>query len=133
MTSLAPFGSFQEWSCRIREPLIWLGRADPCDTIVRVRDNDPARERLRAVLTQWADVLGVGERYGVQHVIDRALNDSDFQAALVTVAQSRGGIISNDRLGRWLSKIEGKIVNGFSFSKDGIKSGRQMWKLEKRQ
>jgi hypothetical protein len=35
------FGGFEEWSQRIREPLLWLGQADPCVTVSKVRENDP--------------------------------------------------------------------------------------------
>ena len=41
-----PYGSFEDWSRRVREPLIWLGRADPCESVAKVRDNDPARTAL---------------------------------------------------------------------------------------
>ena len=41
-----PLGSFEDWSRRIRNPLIWLNRADPCETMLKVKDNDPSRLAL---------------------------------------------------------------------------------------
>lgn len=35
--NLPAFGGFEEWSYRIREPLIWLGWTDPCETLAEVR------------------------------------------------------------------------------------------------
>jgi hypothetical protein len=46
VTDLEPFGSFETWSYRIREPLVWLGEADPCETIKKIRENDPHRIEL---------------------------------------------------------------------------------------
>ena len=46
-------GSFEEWSHRIRCPLLWLDRIDPCDSIKTIRENDPLRALLIAVLIQW--------------------------------------------------------------------------------
>jgi len=43
---LTPFGSFEEWSQRIREPLVWLGKVDPCETLIEVRNSDPYRDAL---------------------------------------------------------------------------------------
>jgi putative DNA primase/helicase len=130
--SLPPFGSFEQWSCRIREPLVWLGGADPCSTIVRVRDSDPAREALWAVVMQWDQHLGHEQAYTIQEVIKLAAPEADFQAALVAVAASRTGLlVSNDRLGRWLKKVQGKIVNGFCLSQAGNPRGYPLWKLNR--
>ncbi len=56
--SIEPMGSFEEWSHRIRCPLLWLDRADPCDSIKTIRENDPLRSLLTAVLIQWEIALG---------------------------------------------------------------------------
>ena len=130
--SLSPFGSFEQWSRRIREPLVWLGRADPCSTVTRVRDNDPARESLWAVVTQWDEHLGHEQAYTVQEVVKLAALEADFQTALVAVAGSRTGLlVSNDRLGRWLKKIQGKIVNGLCLLQAGNVRGYPLWRLSK--
>src|SRR5262249_9344077 len=39
--SLSRFGGFEDWSERIRKALVWLGRADPCDTRKAIRESDP--------------------------------------------------------------------------------------------
>ena len=39
--NLSTFGSFEEWSHRIRAPLVWLGKVDPCETLAEIRENDP--------------------------------------------------------------------------------------------
>src|SRR5262249_16325111 len=48
-----PLGSFEDWSYRIRQPLLWLDQPDPCDSIEAVRENDPFRAELGTVLAQW--------------------------------------------------------------------------------
>jgi Bifunctional DNA primase/polymerase, N-terminal len=40
---IEPLGSFEEWSFRIRQPLMWLDRIDPCESITTVRESDPSR------------------------------------------------------------------------------------------
>jgi hypothetical protein len=111
----SPLGSFEDWSHRIRNPLIWLGRADPCETMLKVKDSDPGRLALSTVLTQWKEHLGIDSEHTVQQVINSAVNVADFHVALVNVARMRGNsLVSNERLGRWLKKIEGQIVGGLS-------------------
>jgi putative DNA primase/helicase len=130
---LPPFGSFEEWSQRIREPLVWLDRIDPCETLVEIRKNDPDRDLLIAVIMQWKEHLSIGTKYTVQEVIERAINVSSFYTALMNVAGARtGGTVSNERLGRWLKRVQRKIVNNFILLQDGINSGYPVWKLIQR-
>ena len=45
-----PWGGFDEWSASIREPLIWLELADPCETRTVVLADDPEREESLAAV-----------------------------------------------------------------------------------
>lgn len=55
----APLGSFTDWSRWVRDALIWLGEADPCDTMEGIRGADPKLEALTTVLEQWREVIGL--------------------------------------------------------------------------
>ena len=123
-----PLGSFEEWSHRIRAPLLWLGRADPCNTTIRVQEDDPRRDLLATVIAQWRQHLTAGQEYTVQQLINHAINVNDFYVALLNVA-GRGNLVSNDRLGRWLKRNEGRLVNGSMLVRMGIKDGYQLWSL----
>jgi putative DNA primase/helicase len=126
-----PLGSFEDWSFRVRSPLLWLDRDDPCDSISTVRASDPHRAGLNTVLVQWKEKLGTTSLYIVQQVIQHASRDQDFFGALATVAMSKqGGSISNDRLGRWLNRNNGKIVNKLQLTKVGSKGGYPLWQVE---
>jgi hypothetical protein len=125
-----PFGGFEDWSRRVREALIWLGEADPYDTVEKARGDDPAREALVAVLIQWEQHLGVGTRWTVQEVIAHAVNVPEFYTALMNVAASKsGGSVSNDRLGRWFKHAEGKISNKLKLLRVGNRCGYPIWSL----
>jgi hypothetical protein len=141
-----PMGSFEEWSYRIRCPLLWLDRVDPCDSIRTIRENDPLRALLNAVLIQWKETLGTADSFTVQQVIDKAVKlaagqlgignspaipaDPDFYHALAAVAVARsGGAISNDRLGRWLGMNNGKIVGKLKLARAGNVKGYPLWQV----
>jgi hypothetical protein len=131
--NLSPFGSFEEWSHRIREALIWLGKVDPCETLAEVRNSDPHRDALIAVIMQWREHLGVDVKHTVQEVIGLAVNTPSFYTALMGVAASRNGhMVSNPNLGRWLKRVQGKIVNGVTLLQDGSIHGYPLWKLARR-
>ena len=66
----------------------------------------------------------------VQQVINCAINVNDFHVALLNVAQGRsGGIVSNERLGRWLRKNEGRVVGGLMLNCMGRLDGYPTWSL----
>ena len=64
-------GSFADWSPLVRDALIWLGEADPCDTMEELRGADPKLEALTSVLEGWREVIGL-QPANVRDVIERA-------------------------------------------------------------
>ena len=126
-----PYGGFEDWSRRVREALIWLRREDPCKSVTKVRDSDPVRSALEAVLEQWKVVLGISTHKTVQEVINAGLVDQNLHSALLSVAGNDSGLlVSNRRLGWWLKRVEGKIVNKLRLVRAGSSRGYPLWKLE---
>ena len=128
---LEPIGGFEDWSRRIREPLIWLGRPDPCDTMDKVRETDIKQTLLDTVIQQWQLVIGVNVQRTIQSVLDAALINAEFHSALLAVAQGYGGgfNINNRRLSQWLQSVEGKIVGNLRLVQSGQVAGYSLWKL----
>ena len=50
---LSTLGDFEPWSRLVREPLVWLGMADPCDSYESLAGDDPERELLGALMDAW--------------------------------------------------------------------------------
>ena len=126
----AAFGSFDEWSYRVRNALLWLGRADPCETIPKVRSIDPYRAALGTVLAQWQTNLGLEGVFTLPQILEVAVNSADFHNALLAVAADKSSRrVSNERFGRWLKKIEGQIINGLYLRQNALVNGYPTWKL----
>src|SRR5262249_16506530 len=67
----------------------------------------------------------------VQEVINAALVDQNLHSALLSVAGNDSGLlVSNRRLGWWLKRVEGKIVNKLRLIRAGSSRGYPLWKLE---
>jgi len=129
MTILPPFGSFEKWSHRIRSALVWLGHPDPCETVLKVRAEDPKAADLTAVITRWEENIGLNTELKIQQIIDRASMTPDLYVALMSVAGAKAKImISPDRLGRWLSKNRNRIVSNRVFRRRK-ENNYPIWKL----
>ena len=134
-----PLGSFVDWSRWVRDALVWLGEADPCETMESLRGTDPRLEALTAVLTQWHAVVGE-ERVTVHQLIDRATEKrsqlydrtefvhAEFREALLAIA-GEGGAINGRRLGRWIGAHQNRIVAGLKLVSAGMSAGRARWRL----
>jgi len=124
-----PLGSFEEWSYRIRAPLLWLGEADPCNTTIKVQEDDPRRALIATVVALWRQYLTIGEKYTVQQLINHSININDFHVALLNATGDRGNMVSNLRLGRWLKQNEARVVNGSMLTRMGNRDGYPLWAL----
>lgn len=136
----APLGSFTDWSRWVRDALIWLGEADPCETMEGMRGADPKLEALTSVLEGWREVIGL-QPANVRDVIERATEQRpqlygraefvhpEFREALLRVA-GEGGAINGRRLGKWIGSHQNRIVGGLRLVNAGVSAGHTRWRLE---
>jgi hypothetical protein len=115
-----PIGSYGDWSQTVRAPLIWLGQADPIDSMETARMEDPELMSIRELFGHWREQLGMDSPCTTNEVIQVACGRTiggtefllpEFRDVLLRVAGD-GGAVSSRRLGRWLSRISGRIVDG---------------------
>jgi hypothetical protein len=85
---------------------------------------------MATVMAQWRQNVGMRVERTVQQVIYRVINVNEFHVALLNVAQSRSvSMVSNERLGRWLRKNEGRVVDGLMLKCTGRLDGYPTWSL----
>jgi putative DNA primase/helicase len=135
---LVPLASYPAWSNLVRSALVWLGRADPCDTIADMRADDPSLQQRRAVYAAWPsqDVF-----YTTADLITLADSDGEFgktddgkalQEALHAIApgakKDKG--IDNLVLGKWLGANKDRVVDGCKLVREEGPRGRPRWKIE---
>jgi hypothetical protein len=137
--TVTPLGSFEGWSRRVREALVWLGRADPCDTMASVRRADPVTAVLGMLFTAWRSSVGVGKAITVQALVEmagRVTPDGgacypDLRDALVAIAgEGRGSEINVRRLGKWLHKNEDRVMDRLKITRRAVKAPAVQWILQ---
>jgi putative DNA primase/helicase len=122
-----PLGSFEVWSRWVRDALIWLGEGDPCATMEAARTNDPRMRDLAAVLHQWWSAIGAVD-VTAKRAIERANDFPAFREALMVVADDHGAINSM-KLGRWLGRYTGRVVEGLRVEQGTVYQGVQQWRV----
>ena len=120
-------GSFEVWSRWVRNAVIWLGEDDPCATMEASRANDPRMRDLAAVLHQWSSAIGPNY-VTVKQAIERASDLPAFREALFGVAGDHSAINSM-KLGRWLGRYNGRVVERLRVEQGTIYQGVQQWRV----
>jgi putative DNA primase/helicase len=135
---VTPLQSYGEWSRMVREPLMWLGCADPTRSIEAVRTDDPERTAFLAVLHSWnasfgedpMSVAAVAEAIKFKPGLLEQPSISDLRDALLAVSGSRS-VVDNRALGNWLRAHKDKPIDGYQLveCKEKTRSGTKIWKV----
>ena len=125
--------SFDDWSRLVRSALVWLGCADPCDTMEKSMVDDPTVATKRAIVAAWVSAVGLDRPMKTGDLIRTATNASDpemaFSKALSAVACPPARMeIDPLRLGKWLNRNRDSIVDGMKIkSTMDSHSKQQTW------
>jgi hypothetical protein len=127
--SLAGFG---DWSDLCRQPLLWLGLADPTESVFIAMAEDPDRETLGRILLAWQNEFGSAAAM-VREAVNRSAlfgsEHSELREVLRDIADERGEI-NRRKLGWWIRKHAGRIVDGRRFMRGSGNRSAETWKVE---
>lgn len=130
---LTPLNSFGAWSRLARAPLVWLGLPDPAFAVFERMKADPDRETLNRMLIAWRHAFGTSPtsvRDAMKHIEwFGGSNVAELTEIMRDVAELRGEINRN-RLGRWIARHQGRIVNGLRFERDAPSGGSERWSVK---
>ena len=116
-------GSYGQWSQVVREPLIWLGKADPVKSMDAAREADPVRNAVRDLIAIWKEKLTVGVGYTAVELNESAYETHsgefirpELRDVLLLQAGNARGDIDTRKLGNWLVAVKGQIHHGTASS-----------------
>jgi hypothetical protein len=116
-TACRPLAGFDRWSELCRQPLLWLGLADPSASLFEAIEHDPSREVLGRFLEAWVALFGTRPAM-IRDVVSKAGSVyeefADLRDVVLEIAGERGEV-NRRRLGWWLKRHEGRLVNGRKF------------------
>ncbi|MFC1680945.1 hypothetical protein ACFL1S_04015 [Pseudomonadota bacterium] len=131
-TTCKPLGGYSDWSDLCRQPLLWLGLADPTKSVFEAIVEDPDRELLGRLLTAWSVVFGNAPAM-VREAVNpppMPLNEHvELLEVLKDIADERGEI-NRRRLGWWIKRHIGRIVDGLRFVRTRGNRSAEAWKVE---
>ena len=137
--NIASFGG--AWSDYCRHTLIWLGMPDPATALFDQLKNDPDREALGKLLTEWHRRFGSNPTT-VRKVVAKAqelaidmsfggsgnTGDHDLLDAICEFPVAERGVINTSKFGWLLKRNALRIVDGLRFE-EAQADGRKAWRV----
>jgi hypothetical protein len=120
------------WSDLCRQPLLWLGLADATESVFEAMADDPDRETLGRLLTAWRSVFGKTPamvRDAVRQASAFHDEHAELREVLRDIADERGEI-NRRRLGWWIRRNAGRIVDGLRFVRASGNRSAEAWQVE---
>jgi putative DNA primase/helicase len=135
-----PLAGYEEWCSWVRDPLLWLGEADPVAVMDDTKANDPQRELVSEIMVQWEQLIGLDGAHTAAEIAAKAgaarYGEKPWPGlynALNAVAApgARGDGIDPRRLGTWLGRYKDRVVNRRRIKKLPLLDGYARWSLER--
>ncbi len=132
MTNCKPVNGYEKWTSLVRQPLLWLEMEDPATRLFQQLEQDPGKETLGRVLNAWLREFGsiptmireVCQKTEL-HAIQK---NEELREALLEVAEEKRDI-NRRKLGRWISRNEGRIVGGLRFERAEGNTSAERWRV----
>ncbi len=119
--SMRPFGSFEDWSAKIRAALVWVGLPDPCATTA---DIPSAREREATALDVIMSRLTKLGGTTASRLLEWAEIDEGLREAMIELVPPPGGqrLPNAGSLGVKLHHLRGRVRGGRKIDRVGAAS-----------
>jgi hypothetical protein len=132
VTACQALVTYEAWSSWCRQPLLWLGRSDPAQGAFTAMHDDPERQLLQTVLTEWHEAFG-STSVMVRDLVERALSgggSSTLRDALVDISDQGGDTMTRRRIGRWISRQVGRVAGGFRIESARRTRNAEAWRVQ---
>ena len=122
------FGSFNQWSKLIRAALVWLGEADPLDTMSSIQNLDPVKSMLKRSFHILFSLFGENKYFTASEIMKLAGEGSypgltDEQRKILpdlrdilseAMSQQKSKSLDPQAIGRFLKAHRDRVVDGLS-------------------
>ena len=132
LTECKSLAGFSDWSALCRQPLLWLGLADATASVFKAMAEDPDRETLSRLLTAWQAVFGKTAamvRDAAKRASEFGVEHGELREVLHDIADERGEI-NRRKLGWWIKRHAGRIVDGLRFVRASGNRSAEAWQVE---
>jgi putative DNA primase/helicase len=154
--TVTPLASYDDYTRFVREPLVWLGRADPARTMDALAAADPVVNELHSVMSAWETAIGTNKEITAAEIVrnienpplpkradhNNLSNDQWHRLckgikdrwrklgdALNATGTQRSGSTTPRQLAAWLGASRGRIADRKRFTSRTVHGGGLAWRL----
>lgn len=127
-SSVKTVATYSQWSHWCRQPLLWLGLPDPATRLFEQVARDPDSELLGRLMVAWRESFAARPVL-VRELIPEMRNNIDLRESIEEIATVRGEV-DKSRLGWWIKRHQGRIVNGLRIEREDASRGAARWRVQ---
>lgn len=134
--NIKSFGRFEEWSDRVRSPIVWIGMADPCESRKDIENADPIRILLSSLFLAWHNIIE-DKPIKVRALVELEAAQTDKEAydalheCLLELSSDSKGLINQRSLAKKFALYKNRIESGFRLEQCGTHQGTSLWRIKK--
>lgn len=131
-TPCKALAGYADWSDLCRQPLLWLGCPDPAVSVFEAMAEDPDKETLGRLLKAWEAAFGKTPamvRDAVKQATVSSKEHRELDELLRDIAEERGEI-NRRKLGWWIKRHAGRIVDGRRFVRSSGSRSAEAWQVD---
>lgn len=131
ISKCSALASYERWSELIRQPLLWLNLPDPATRVFEQLNVDPDRELLSRLIDAWDHHFGNKPtmiREAVELTVFMHNSAQELKEVFREIAEERGEI-NRRRLGWWIARHKGQVVNGRRLEKAPTNNSAEKWQV----
>jgi hypothetical protein len=131
ISKCSALASYERWSELIRQPLLWLELPDPATRVFEQLNVDPDRELLSRLIDTWDQHFGNKPtmiREAVELTVFMHNSAQELKEVFREIAEERGEI-NRRRLGWWIARHKGQVVNGRRLEKAPTNNSAEKWQV----
>ncbi len=122
MTPCKPLASYGQWSTWVRQPLVKVGMADPAQ-----QNTGPSAARMEGHIWYRPDMIREAVNRAKTYAFGPITNVQAEMKDLMRKIAEDCGEINRRRLGKWIARHQGRIVDGLRFEKASGTTSEEKW------
>jgi hypothetical protein len=127
-----PLAGYVEWSNYCRQTLMWLDQPDPASSVFASMAEDPESQLLGHFMSEWEDRFGATPMM-VRELVSQVSTlrpEVDGLAEIMDEIAGERGKVNNKKLGQWLKRSAGKVVDGRRIVRMPRTRNAENWRVE---
>jgi putative DNA primase/helicase len=129
---IKPLAGFSDWSRVVRAALVWLGKADPVNSLEVGRAEDPQRAERQAFVEALSETGATTEWSALTaaDIVEKSIHVENLKQSIPSKLINPRTGVDTVKLGTWMAAFKSEIFDGKRLKSTTAGKGRLKWYVD---